>query len=324
MSPLRVTLLAIQKGGHHVLDQLARLQPHVGVLVPVLILGRAQFVLNELSTCLTVLVQVDSVFQVPPTPINDLCAGLDLQGATSRELVQGDFHVFGAYPSPLSIGGLDSLLLVHDFVVDHTVNAQLVGLRAVRVEHNAPILQVLLPYRGPFHLPNGPGSGRSLAGHLRSQAHQNQGLWNSSLHNAAPLLPHDAVVALDKPPHAWHFADVSLVERRLIRLHVKPAHTITKPNGSLNRLHILPPSLRELLAHVLDRLVVHSHQLVDLRLFDVAEVQQEHSSLDLKAVTFRSFAFRKERVHVMRVDVLLALPVAAAMHPCAAPRPLLE
>ena len=125
-------LRANQQCGHHVLDQLPRLQLHVGVLVPVLILGYAHFVLKELGTCLAVLVQVDSVFPVPPTPVKDLCAGLHLFGSTSRDLARDDLHVLWVYPAPRSIGGLDSLLLVHGLVVDHLFNVHLARLHTHR------------------------------------------------------------------------------------------------------------------------------------------------------------------------------------------------
>ena len=203
--------------------QLSCVDPQIIAPVPVLILSTAKLCLQHARPSLGRAVQGDSLLEETPATIDHLSARLDFEDLATRKLVADKLAILGSLPDPL-LALLHALFAMHNSVVNHAGNLQLVCPGRVRVEHHLPVLQVLSGDVGPLEFSNGPWAGGAPMGQLRFQLDQHQCFRTTALHNSTPLLPHDALalVALEI------FGDVLLVESRFVCFDVSPFHTKPK------------------------------------------------------------------------------------------------
>eukprot|EP00959_Pyramimonas_sp_CCMP1952_P373781 7827950-Pyramimonas_sp.AAC.1 len=88
----------------------------------------------------------------------------------------------------------EPLPLVHDVVVEHPLDLDLVRFCPVRVEHNVPVAQVLVSERRPIRQAYRAWAWRPLLGEAWLEARQHQCLAIASFDDTAPLLPLDPLV----------------------------------------------------------------------------------------------------------------------------------
>ena len=153
----------------------------------------------------------------------------------------------------------------------------LYDLAASVVKNDDAVPQVLGRKRLPLNLADCAWSRRSPGRCLRSQPLQDQRMWSTSLHDAAPLLPNDRLRGV-----LGHFLQVCVAECGLICFHISPGLGVAEEDGFLLLLDPTFAKMAQPVLHVLNGLVVDVENAMDGRVRDAIEQQKEQSRLCLQ------------------------------------------
>ena len=258
--------------------QCATGKPEISISVPVLILSTTDLYPHERRPHCTVLVQLDSVFQVSPGPIDDLSPTLGFDWQTRFGIFVGnELHVCRRLPNPFALD-LDHFFAMLDMVVENTRQAQSVRLRSIGVQDNTAVLEMLCGQGLPLDLPNGAWTRRSCSRHSRGQSLEEQCLWTTALDDATPLLPSHRLCRI-----LGTILEVCSCESRLVCLDVHPSFAVAEDNELLFLFHPCFSKLHHALVHVLNGLIVVDVQdAMNGSIGNSIQEQEQESSLGLK------------------------------------------
>ena len=220
---------------------------------------------------------MNPVFEEAPGTVYNLRATFSLKFATSLGiLVCGHADIGGQFPHPLALD-FDTLFAVSDMVVQNPAHFGFVRLGCICVKNDDAVPQVLGRKRLPLNLADCAWSRRSPGRCLRSQPLQDQRMWSTSLHDAAPLLPNDRLRGV-----LGHFLQVCVAECGLICFHISPGLGVAEEDGFLLLLDPTFAKMAQPVLHVLNGLVVDVKNAMDGRVRDAIEQQEQQSRLCLQ------------------------------------------
>ena len=198
--------------------KLTALQPEIRISVPVLILRCSELRTEELTSGFAVLIDLYTVLQIPPAPINDLCPRLNCElFAGPRDAVLHKGQIIGPDPHILSVS-LHALLAMDDPVRDDAWHGGLVRLRGVCVQHDLSVSQEFLLHALPFNATKGSWTRSPLHGELGLESARHQRLRMTPLDNSSsPPFPHGCVAwILDEMLELERTRNVPSVEGRFV------------------------------------------------------------------------------------------------------------
>ena len=125
--------------------------------------------------------------------------------------------------------------------------------------------------------PCGSRQVRALSENIGRQPLQQECVWSTALNNATPLLPDDWLIGV-----LGQVLEVSVLEGRLVCLHVNPILAVPEDNALLPLLDPSLAKIDEAVTHILDDFVVQMQDAVDGRMRDAIEQQEEQGRLRLQ------------------------------------------